>query len=201
MALKESANEAGSATDYAPFLAERSALKRLDARRVAQEGNPPRRAIGGGNRPSATGRLQAIMATATPLKPVKLSEITKRVVTFSGRLETRTSCPGHHGPVRAGRNDRAADGRRLHRHHRRARRRQERIAGPDRQAHRPFSHVLSCHNEMSEEQNGTRFVAGESGMSVRQIREGAYDFTGADDVKAAQAGSKSCNITSTPTPA
>jgi ATPase subunit of ABC transporter with duplicated ATPase domains len=43
-------------------------------------------------------RLQAIMATATPLKPVKLSEITKRVVTFS----TKARDTGRHAGFSTG---------------------------------------------------------------------------------------------------
>jgi replicative DNA helicase len=39
---------------------------------------------------------------------------------------------------------------------------------------------------MSQEQNATRAVAGEAGMSVRQVREGAYDFQGDEDVRSAQ---------------
>jgi replicative DNA helicase len=188
MALKESANEAGSATDYAPFLAERSALKRLDALSewLKKEIRRGERSAEDISTESAT-RLQAIMATATPLKPIKLSEITKRVVTFSSKANQQDIMPGFSTGLSAldemtgllmggdfiGIIGALGDGK------------SALLAQIGKHISRN-SHVLSCHNEMSEEQNGTRFVAGESGMSVRQIREGAYDFTGADDVKAAQ---------------
>lgn len=188
MALKESANEAGSATDYAPFLAERSALKRLDALSewLKKETRRGERSAEDISAESAT-RLQAIMATATPLKPVKLSEITKRVVTFSNKARDTDVMPGFGTGLAAldemtgllmggdfiGIIGALGDGK------------SALLAQIGKHISRN-AHVLNCNNEMSEEQNGTRFVAGESGMSVRQIREGAYDFTGADDVKAAQ---------------
>lgn len=189
MALKESAVEAGSATDYAPFLAERSALKRLDALSewVKKESRRGERAAEEIAAEAAT-KLNAIMVTSTPLKPVKLSEVTKRVVTFSTRAQKEDVLPGFTtglsaldemtgllmggdfvGVIGALGDGKSALLTQIGKH--------ISARGP----------VLSCHNEMSEEQNGTRFVATESGMSVRDIREGAYDFTGAEDVRAAQA--------------
>jgi replicative DNA helicase len=188
MALKESAAEAGSATDYAPFLAERSALKRLDAlaewlRKETRKGEKTAEDVSA----EASVRLQSIMATATPLRPVKLSEITKRVVTFSTKARDTDVMPGFSTGLSAldemtgllmggdfiGVIGALGDGK------------SALLAqiGKHISRHAP---VLSAQNEMSEEQNGTRFVAGESGMSVRQVREGAYDFTGADAVKGAQ---------------
>jgi replicative DNA helicase len=188
MALKESAAEAGSATDYAPFLAERSALKRLDAlsewlRKETRKGEKSAEEVSA----EASTRLQAIMATATPLKPVKLSEITKRVVTFSAKANTEDIMPGFTTGLAAldemtgllmggdfiGVIGALGDGK------------SALLAQIGKHISRN-SHVLACANEMGEEQNGTRFVAGESGMSVREVREGAYDFTGADAVKGAQ---------------
>lgn len=188
MALKESANDAGSATDYAPFLAERSALKRLDALAgwIKKETGKNDRSA---EEIAAEGAmmLQGIMSTAAPLKPVKLSEVTKSVVTFSTRAQQDDVLPGHTtglagldeiiglimggdfiGVVGALGDGKSALLAQIGKHISRS------------------GHVLSCHNEMSQEQNGTRFIATESGLSVRQIREGAYDFTGAEDVKAAQ---------------
>lgn len=188
MALKESANEAGSATDYAPFLAERSALKRLDALSewLKKETRRGERSAEDISAESAT-RLQAIMATATPLRPVKLSDITKRVVSFSNKAREHDVMPGYStglssldemtgllmGGDFVGIIGALGDGK------------SALLAQIGKHISRNTP-VLNCNNEMSEEQNGTRFVAGESGMSVREIREGAYDFTGADAVKGAQ---------------
>lgn len=188
MALRESAVEAGSATDYAPFLAERSAKKRLDAladwlKKEARKTDSTAEDISA----ESAMRLQAIMATATPLKPVKLSEITKRVVTFSTKARDEDVMPGHGTGLSAldemtgllmggdfvGIIGALGDGK------------SALLAQVGKHISR-YSPVLNCNNEMSEEQNGTRFIAGESGMSVRMVREGAYDFTGADAVKGAQ---------------
>jgi replicative DNA helicase len=188
MALKESANDAGSASDYAPFLAERSALKRLDAlsdwiRKEARRGDKAAEEISA----DAATRLQAIMATATPLRPVKLSEITKRVVSFSERARGEDVLPGYTtglsgldemtgllmGGDFIGILGALGDGK------------SALLAQIGKHISKSVP-VLNCNNEMSEEQNGTRFIAGESGMSVREIREGAYDFTGRDMVDEAQ---------------
>lgn len=188
MALKESAAEAGSATDYAPFLAERSALKRLDAlaewlRKETRKGEKTAEDVSA----EAAVRLQSIMATATPLRPVKLSEITKRVVTFSTKANKTDVMPGFSTGLSAldemtgllmggdfiGVLGALGEGK------------SALLAQIGKHIARTAP-VLNCNNEMGEEQNGTRFIAGESGMSIRQIREGAYDFTGADAVKGAQ---------------
>lgn len=188
MALKESAAEAGSATDYAPFLAERSALKRLDAlsewlRKETRKNERPAEDVAA----EAGVRLQAIMAVSSPVKPVKLSEVTKGVVTASGKARDSDRLPGFTtglttldemtGLLMGGDfiaimasigEGKSALMAQIGKH----------IAktGP----------VLSAHNEMSAEQNGTRALSGESGMTVREIREGAYDFTGYESVVAAQ---------------
>ncbi len=188
MALKESANEAGSATDYAPFLAERSALKRLDAlaewlKKETRKGERPAEDIAG----EAESRMQGIMATSSPVKPVKLSDITKGVVTASSKARESDRVPGFTtglttldemtGLIMGGDfiaimasigEGKSALMAQIGKH----------IAktGP----------VLSAHNEMSAEQNGTRALSGASGMTVRAIREGAYDFTGYESVVAAQ---------------
>lgn len=196
MALKESSNEAGSATDYAPFLAERSALKRLDSLSTWL-----RKETGKGDRNAedisaeAAMRLQAIMTSAAPLRPVKLSDATKQVVTFSTRSRDLNIMPGFStglsqldemtgllmggdfiGIIGALGEGKSALLAQIGKHISRS------------------APVLAAHNEMSQEQNATRAVAGESGMSVREIREGAYDFTGADAVKAAQTRIEALNF-------
>lgn len=188
MSIRESASDAGSATDYAPFLAERNALKRLNAL-----SDWIKRETGKGDRPAeelsaeAATKLQAIMATATPLKPVKLSVITKRVVTFSAKAQETDVMPGFSTGLSAldemtgllmggdfiGIIGALGDGK------------SALLAQIGKSVARTAP-VLNCNNEMGEEQNGTRFLAGESGMSARQIREGAYDFTGADAMRVAQ---------------
>lgn len=188
MALKESAAEAGSATDYAPFLAERSALKRLDALAVWLRKETGKNDRGAEDiSAEAAVRLQAIMANSSPVKPVKLSEVTKGVVTASGKARDSDRLPGFTtglttldemtgllmggdfiailASIGEGKSALMAQiGKHIAR------------SGP----------VLSAHNEMSAEQNGTRALSGQSGMTVREIREGAYDFTGYESVVAAQ---------------
>lgn len=186
--LKENAMEAGSATDYAPFIAERAATKKLAKlsewlKAESAKGERPAEEIAS----EAAIRLQAVMATSSPLKPVKLSEITKRVVSFSTKARDTDVMPGFSTGLSAldemtgllmggdfiGIIGALGDGK------------SALLAQIGKHISRNVP-VLNCNNEMSEEQNGTRFVAGESGMSVRQVREGAYDFTGADAVRGAQ---------------
>lgn len=186
MALKEGALDAGSPQDYADLLAEHAASKKLNAlsdwiKKQAGKQNAEDIAA------MAATKLQEIMATATPLRPVKLSDITKRVVTFSASANAGKTLPGYTTGMSSldemtgllmggdfiGIMGALGDGK------------SALLAQVGKHISRSVP-VLSCHNEMSEEQNGTRFVAGESGMSVREIREGAYDFTGADAVKEAQ---------------
>lgn len=187
MALKESALDAGSPSDYAEFIAENSASKRLDQigafikkQRIAGKQAEEIAA-------EVSLQVQEIMATATPLRPVKLSDITQRVVSFSTKARDQDILPGFTtglsgldemtgllmggdfvGIVGALGEGKSAVLAQIGKHIART---------------RP---VLACHNEMSEEQNGTRAVAGESGMSVRDVREGAYDFTGEQAVREAQ---------------
>lgn len=188
MSLRENAMEAGSATEYAPFVAERAGLKNLNglSEWIKKE-------TGRGERSAeeisteAAARLQAIMANTMPLRPVKLGVVTERVATFSEKARKTDVMPGFSTGLSAldemtgllmggdfiGIIGALGDGK------------SALLAqvGKHISRHAP---VLNCNNEMSEEQNGTRFIAGESGMSVRQVREGAYDFTGADAVKGAQ---------------
>lgn len=195
MALRESHLEGGSATDYAPFLAERSALKKLDALSAWVH-----KEIGKNDRVSediaaeAATRLQAIMAGASPVKPVKLSDITKRIVSASEKANTKDILPGHTTGVRGldemiglimggdligvlgalgeGKSGLLAQiGKHIAR------------SGP----------VLAAHNEMGEEQNATRALASASGMSVRSVREGTYDFDGAEAIRQAQAKIETLN--------
>lgn len=186
--LKENAIEAGSASDYAPFIAEQAATKRIDQlgewmRKQIRAKNKTAEEIAG----EAATHLQEIMATATPRRPVKLSDITHRVVTFSANAQQKDVLPGFTtglttldeitgllmGGDLIGVIGALGDGKSALLSQ----------VGKHVSKSKP---VLACHNEMSEEQNGTRFVATESGLSVREVREGAYDFTGADAVKEAQ---------------
>lgn len=189
MALRENHNEAGSATDYAPFLAERSALKRLDSLSTWL-----RKETGKNERPSediaaeAAVRLQSIMATANPVKPVKLADVTKRIVKVSTLARDKDVMPGYTtgilgldemvglimggdliGVLGALGDGKSALVTQIGKHI--ARR------GP----------VLAANNEMGEEQNATRALAAASGMSVREVREGSYDFDGIQALKDAQA--------------
>ena len=188
MAIRESAADAGSATDYAPFLAERSALKRLGAlsdwmKREAGKGERSAEEVSA----EAATKLQAIMATAAPLKPVKLSDITKRVVSFSTKAQSEDVMPGFSTGLSAldemtgllmggdfiGILGALGDGKSA-------------LLAQIGKSIALRAPVLSAQNEMGEEQNGTRFLAQESGMTARQIREGAYDFTGAEVMREAQ---------------
>jgi len=187
-ALKESASEAGSATDYSGTLSERLARKRLGqlsdwVKKQSEKLERSAEEIAA----DAAVKLQTIMANVAPNRPVKLSDITKRVVSFSTNAAEKDIMPGFTtglagldemtgllmagdfiGIIGALGDGKSALLAQIGKHIARA---------------KP---VLACSNEMSEEQNGTRAVAGESGMSVREIREGAYDFVGADAVHAAQ---------------
>ena len=186
--LKENALEAGSPTDYAPFIAERAATKRLDAllewaKKETRKGDRTAEDVA----TDVSARLQEIMAISSPVKPVKLSEVCRGVVTASSKARESEALPGFTtglstldemvgllmggdfiailASIGEGKSALMAQiGQHIARQ------------GP----------VLSCHNEMSAEQNGTRAISGHSGMSVRQIREGAYDVTGYESVVAAQ---------------
>ena len=188
MALKASAEDAGSATDYAPFLAERVARQRMNElarwlqRQIARDDRVSEEIAA-----EAATKLEAIMATAAPVKPVKLSDASYRVVTFSNAARESDIMPGFSSGLPG------LDGM------------IGRIMGGDligiigalgdgksgllAQIGKHIAlnaPVLAAHNEMSVEQNAIRALAADSGMSIREIREGAYDFIGADAVRAAQ---------------
>jgi replicative DNA helicase len=188
--LKENAIDAGSAVDYAPFIAEQTARKRLGAlsewlrQEISKGDNSPEDVAA-----DAAMRLQEIMATASPIKPVKLSEATARVLTASNVARERDVLPGFTTGLSGldemigllmggdlifviGALGEGKSGLLTQIGHHIAR------SAP----------VLAAHNEMSLEQNATRAVASAAGMSVRQVREGAFDFSGYETIKEAQVG-------------
>jgi replicative DNA helicase len=177
MALKESAAEAGSSTDYAPFLAERSARKKFDAladwmKKEAR--NPDKQAE---DLAAETGlRLNAIMSVASTTKPKAIGEIATLVTRQAnsaqmGEVTDGISSgvssldeilglilPGDLGFIIASQ----ADGKSA-------------LAaqiGMNAAQKRP---VLYVQMEMAPEQMGARELAKLSGMSVAEINEGAFD--------------------------
>lgn len=178
MALKESAAEAGSATDYAPFLAERSALKRLDALAVwlhKETGKNDRQAEDVAA--EAGLRLNAIMTVASTVRPQSIGEIATRVTRQSnsaqmGEMTDGISSgvssldeilglivPGDLGFIIASQ----ADGK------------SALAAQIGMNAARQRRPVLYVQMEMSPEQMGARELAKLSGLSVSEIHEGAMD--------------------------
>lgn len=176
--LKENALEAGSATDYAPFIAERAASKRID-----ELGEWMRKEIRSGRRQAeevaaaASIRLQEIMSVATPVRPRKLGEIASEVSRHAGSAQsgevvsglTTGLAPldeilglmlgGDLGFIIASQGDgKSALAAQIAMH--------AACAG------RP---VLFFQMEMSEEQMGARELAAASGIAVNQIHEGAFD--------------------------
>ncbi len=178
MALKESALEAGSATDYAPFLAERSALKRLDAlsdwlKKETRKGDRTAEDVS-----AETGmRLNAIMTSASTVRPTSIGEIASKVTrqANSAQMGEMTDgissgvssldeilglmLPGDLGFIIASQADgKSALAAQIGMH-----------AAKER---RP---VLYVQMEMAPEQMGARELAKLSGMSVGEIHEGAFD--------------------------
>lgn len=187
MALKESAQEAGSATDYAPFLAERSALKRLDAladwlKKETRKGEKTAEDVSA----EAGLRLQAIMAASTTLRPIKLGEVVKQVARqpkagqeVSSGLTTGLApldeilgiiLGGDLGCILASQGDgKSALAAQIGCH----------VASSGRP-------VLYIQLEMSSEQMGARELAAASGLSVAQIHERAFDAFQAETVADAE---------------
>lgn len=176
MALKESAAEAGSATDYAPFLAERSALKRLDALAVWLRKETGKNDRGAEDISAEAGlRLNAIMASSTSMRPVKLGEIVSLVARqpkedegVSSGLTTGLTpldeilgviLGGDLGCILASQGDGKSALAAQIGHH---------VASSGRP-------VLYVQLEMSSEQMGARELAAASGLSVAQIHERAFD--------------------------
>lgn len=178
MSIRESAADAGSATDYAPFLAERSALKKLTL--LAEW---LRKEVGKGDKPAeevaseAGMKLNAIMNTASTTKPKSIGEIATIVTrqSNSAQMGEMTNgiasgvasldeilgliVPGDLGFIIASQADgKSALAAQIGMH-----------AAKER---RP---VLYVQMEMSPEQMGARELAKLSGLSVSEIHDGAMD--------------------------
>lgn len=186
--LKENALEAGSARDYAESISGAAGMRRLSSlSKWIDKELKDRQRLPDDIAADLVLRAQEIMAQASPIRPVKLSDLTEKIITASGKARDTDQLPGFTtglvgldemigllmggdfiGVIGALGEGKSAVLAQIGKH----------IA-----SHAP---VLSCHNEMSPEQNATRAVAGESGMSVREVREGAFDFTGYERVKEAQ---------------
>jgi replicative DNA helicase len=178
MALKESANEAGSATDYAGFLAERSALKQLDALAVwlhKETGKNQKQAED--ISAEAALRLHAIMAVSSPTRPKSIGEVASLVSRHANSAQMGEVVSGLNtgispldeilglmlgsdlGAIIASQGDgKSALAAQIGVH----------VAG----AGRP---VMFTQLEMSDEQMAARELAALSGISVNQIHEGAFD--------------------------
>lgn len=178
MALKESAAEAGSATDYAPFLAERSALKRLDALAVwlrKETGKNDRQAED--ISAEASLRLHAIMAVSSPMRPKPIGEVAGLVARHANSAQMGEVVSGINtgissldeilglmlgadlGAIIASQGDgKSALAAQIGIH-----------------AAKSGRPVLFVQMEMSDEQMAARELAAASGISVNQIHEGAFD--------------------------
>jgi replicative DNA helicase len=189
MALKESALEAGSATDYAPFLAERSAMRRLDAlsdwlKKETRKTDKTSEDISA----EAGLRLNAIMMAATTQRPRAIGEIAEKVTQHANAAQMADAAegitsgissldeilgallPGDLGFVIASQ----ADGK------------SALSAQIGMHAAKQGVPVLYVQMEMSPEQMGARELAKLSGMPVAQIHEGAMDAFQLDSLVAAQ---------------
>lgn len=178
MALKESALEAGSATDYAPFLAERSAIRKLDAlsdwlKKETRKTEKTAEDISA----EAGLRLNSILLSATTQKPRSIGEIAEAVTRQANSAQMADApegivsgissldeilgalLPGDLGFVIASQ----ADGK------------SALSAQIGMHAAQNGWSVLYVQMEMSPEQMGARELAKLSGMSVAQIHEGAMD--------------------------
>jgi replicative DNA helicase len=187
-ALKENASEAGSSIDYSHVIAEQSANKRMRElskwldKELGKHRSPEDLAS------EAVLRFQEIMATASPVRPILLSDATANVLANVKPDTPEASRPGYTTGL-AGLD--AMTGK---------------LMGGDLIAIMAalgegksalltqigkhiaqWGPVLACHNEMSVEQNATRAIAGEADMTVRDVREGAFDFAGYERALQAQA--------------
>lgn len=189
MALKESALEAGSVTDYAPFLAERSAMRKLDAlsdwlKKETRKTDKTSEDISA----EAGLRLNAILLSASTQKPRAIGEIAEKVTQQANNAQMADVAegitsgissldeilgallPGDLGFVIASQ----ADGK------------SALSAQIGMNAARHNCPVLYVQMEMSPEQMGARELAKLSGMSVAQIHEGAMDAFQWDNLVSAQ---------------
>lgn len=187
--LRESAAEAGSATDYASALAERLARKRLDQlaawigrQTVKLERNAEEVAA------EAALKLQTIMSSAMTTRPVAIGDVAATVVkqansahadeftpgisTGIGPLDTILGLilPGDLGFILASQ----ADGK------------SALAAQIGMHAAKEGRAVLFVQMEMSQEQMGARELARLSQLSVGDINEGAFDAFQWDSLVAAQ---------------
>lgn len=174
--LRENAVDAGSPSDYAEFIAESSASKRIAALgqwMVKETGKRSAEDVAG----EASLRLQEIMSVATPMRPKSLGDIASAVTksassahsgqTISG-LDTGIApldeimglmLAGDLGFIIASQSDgKSALASQIAMH----------VASLGRP-------VLFCQLEMSDEQMGARELAALSGISVSSINEGSFD--------------------------
>lgn len=189
MSLKASAEDAGSATDYAGALAERSARKQ-----IAALSEWIRKEIGKADKTSeevmaeASLRLQAIMSSASSIRPKPIGEVAQGVL--------KSANAAHAGEVLAGidtgvgpldeilglilAGDLGAiiasqgDGKSAL---------AAQIASHVARAGRP---VLYVQMEMSDEQMAAREIAALSGISVGDVHTGAFDAFGWEQIVGAQ---------------
>lgn len=188
-ALKESATDAGSATDYAGALAERSALKRLAslARWLSTETTKMDRTADDVSAEAAR-RLQDILATANPIRPKMIGDVAESVIKAANAAHSGEPVSGTDtgigsldeilGLILAG--DLGAiiasqgDGKSAM---------AAQIAAHVARAGRP---VLYAQLEMSDEQMAAREISALSGISVGDVHTGAFDAFGWDQIREAQ---------------
>lgn len=187
--LKENAIDAGSATDYAPFIAENAANKR-----IAQLGQWMAKEVSANKRPAeeiaadAALRLNEIMSVAAPVRPQSIGEVAAVVA--------RHANSAHMGEINSGLNTgitsldeicglmlsgdlisiiaSQSDGKSAL---------AAQIGIHAARAGRP---VLYIQMEMSQEQMAARELAALSGLPVNQIHEGTFDAFQWDQVVEAE---------------
>jgi replicative DNA helicase len=186
--LKANAEDAGSARDYAEAIAEAASRRQLitlaeSLIKAAKSGE--RSAVDVAS--EAEAALLDVLQLAAPRRPKRLSEIAEQVTAASRLAQEREIMPGFTtglpsldemvGLIMGG--DfvvvlgSQGDGKSAL---------LTQVGIHIAQA-RP---VLSFHNEMGEEQIGARQIAAAAGMSVREVREGAFDMSGWEAVKDAR---------------
>lgn len=178
MALKASAEEDGSATDYAPALAQRSALRRLQAfNKWLHTETGKHDCVPDDILAEAAQHLQSIASTASPLRPKSIGEVAETVLkaanaAHGGELLSGTDTGigpldeilglmlgGDLGAIIASQ----GDGKTAL---------ATQIASHASRAGRP---VLYIQMEMSDEQMAAREIAALSQVSVSAVHEGSFD--------------------------
>jgi replicative DNA helicase len=187
--LKENATDAGSATDYAPFIAENAASKR-----IAQLGQWMAKEVAGNKRPAeeiaadAALKLNEIMAVSSPIRPKHIGEIASAVARHANNAQMGEVVSGLNtgitsldeilglmlgsdlGAIIASQGDgKSALAAQIGIH--------AAAAG------RP---TLFFQFEMSDEQMAARELAALSGIAVNQIHEGAFDAFQWEQIVAAE---------------